>query len=223
MKKQLLTTTIGTLVLAAALTGCGKTNAPQETPAPAAQETAAPIVQAAPSPAVPSAPQRQHGERYDTTIILEGMEETVHYEHVRNEGLGYEIDYDYESFTRRREADRELYISVWDSPEVPENYLEITSSADSAETAAAAISEELGRDYEVRQDSFELDRVGACIRIHADEIKGGGYMPEHLQTVFIIPAPDGCRIAWEHSFIAESEGFGHRFGYMMQTFSVLPR
>ena len=39
---------------------------------------------------------RQDGERFETTIILEGMEEKVRYEHIRDEALGFEMDYDYE-------------------------------------------------------------------------------------------------------------------------------
>ncbi len=58
------------------------------------------------------------------------MEETVRYEHVRNTALGFEMDYDFESFVRRSEPDRECFISVYDDPEAPENYLEVTFSAE---------------------------------------------------------------------------------------------
>ena len=43
---------------------------------------------------------RQVGERFEGTIILEGMDETVKYEHIRNDTLGFERDYDYENFGR---------------------------------------------------------------------------------------------------------------------------
>ena len=71
---------------------------------------------------------RQDGERFEDTIILEGMEETVHYEHIRNDALGFEIDYDYENFLRHSEPDREIFVSCWDDPEKPENYLEVRYS-----------------------------------------------------------------------------------------------
>ena len=67
------------------------------------------------------------------------MEETVRYEHIRNETLGFELDCDYESFERRSEADRESFVSRWDDPDDPWNYLEVTARPEGAETAAAAI------------------------------------------------------------------------------------
>ena len=168
-------------------------------------------------------PVRQDGERFEGAIILEGMEETVRYEHVRNDALGFEVDYDYENFVHRREADREIFVSCWDDPQKPENYLELRYNPQDAGTVAANICAYLSGDYEVRRDdTFELEQAGSCIRIDADEVKGGGYMPEQLQTVYVIPAGDGCRIVWERTYIVESEGFGRRFGYMMQTFSILP-
>ena len=168
-------------------------------------------------------PVRQDGERFEGVIILEGMEETVRYEHVRNDALGFELDYDYENFVRRSEADREIFVSCWDDPEKPENYLELRYNPQDAGTVAANICAFLSGEYEVRRDdAFELEQLGSCIRIDADEVKGGGYMPDQLQTVYVIPAGDGCRIAWERTYIVESEGFGRRFGYMMQTLSLLP-
>ena len=97
-------------------------------------------------------------------------------------------------------------------------------SAEDAETAAAAICETLSGEYEIsRHDSFPLDRAGSCIRIDASEVKGGGYMPDQLQAVYIIPASDGCRIAAAHYAIEGAEGFGRRFHYMMETFSIIDR
>ena len=226
MNKKILTASIAAALL---LSGCGKAGTAQQTAAPvmpeaspAAVETPAPAVTETPAP-VQTVPQRQDGERFETTIILEGMEEKVRYEHIRNEALGFEMDYDYESFNRVRDADRERFISIYDTPENPADYLEVYASTDDAETAAAAIRAALSQDYEARQDSFQLERAGTCIRIHGDEVKGGGYMPEKLQMVYVIPAPDGCRIATEHYRIEDSEGFGRRFSYLMHTFSVLPR
>ena len=142
---------------------------------------------------------RQPGERFETVIIMEGMEETVRYEHIRNDTIGFEMDYDYESFVRRSETDRECFISVYDNSDKPENYLEVTYSA-----------------------QYPLDCAGSCIRIDASEVKGGGRMPELLQMVYIIPASDGCRVATAHYSIESAEGFGRRFSYLMHTFSVIP-
>ena len=167
---------------------------------------------------------RQDGERFEAVIILEGMEETVRYEHIRNDALGFEMDYDYESLVRRSEGDRERFVSVWDDPAHPENYLEVTFVAEDAETAAAAIAGELSKTYEIgRNDSFMLGRAGRCISISASADVGGLTMPDQLQTVYIIPADDGCRIATEHYSIEAAEGFGRRFRYMMDSFAVLAR
>ena len=210
------------LLLMTMLSGCGKRDAAEKPVAPArSTETASPA-EPAEAPAAETQTRRQDGERFEDVIILEGMEETVHYEHIRNDSLGFELDYDYENFVRHSEQDRELFVSRWDDPNNPENYLEVRYSPLNAEAAAASISEALSNDYEIRRDdAFPLDRAGNCIRIYADEAKGGGYTPEHRQTVYIIPAGDGCRIAAEHMYIVASEGFGRRFRYMMDTFSVV--
>ena len=173
-------------------------------------------------PEAASEPGRQNGERFEDVIILEGMEETVHYEHIRNDALGFEMDYDYERFVRHSEQNREIFVSCWDDPNNPENYLEVRYSPLDAESAAASTSETLSNDYEIsRDDSFPLDRAGSCIRILAEEVKGGGFMPDQLQSVYIIPASDGCRVATAHCVAVESEGFLRRFRYMMNTFSAI--
>lgn len=165
---------------------------------------------------------RQDGERFEDVIILEGMEETVRYEHIRNAALGLEMDYDYENFVRSGTAERERFVSDWDDPDNPENYLELSCSPRDAETVAAAIGALLSNEYEIsRDDAFPLAGAGRCIRIDASEVKGGGYMPEHLQAVYIIPAADGCRVAAAHYAIEGSEGFGRRFRYMMDTLTVI--
>ena len=206
------------LMLTLTLTACGKSESGvTETPREEMTVTAEPAEPAETEPW----PVRQDGERFDDVIFLEGMEETVHYEHIRNNALGFEMDYDYEDFVRHSEADREWFVSCWDSPGNPENYLEVKYSPLAAETAAADICELLSSEYELRRDdTFILERAGRCIRIDADEAKGGGYMPENLQTVYVIPAADGCRVATAHCATVESEGFLRRFGYMMNTFSA---
>lgn len=180
---------------------------------------------------VPAAPDktdtaivRQDGERFETVIVLEGMEETVRYEHIKNDKLGFEMDYDYESFVRSREADREIFVSIYDDAENPENYLELRYRAEDAETAADAIGAELSKTYEIiRDDDFPLDRAGRCVRIDASADVGGKTMPDQLQMVYIIPAGEGCIVATAHYAVEASEGFGRRFHYLMHTLAVIDR
>ena len=113
------------------------------------------------------------------------------------------------------------FVSVWDDPANPENYLELSSSDEDAETVAAAVSERLSQEYEVSRDTYELARAGGCIRILAEVTRGTNQMADYLQHVYIIPASDGCRIARVHCFIVESEGFFKHVGYMLDTLSVI--
>lgn len=215
------------LVLTAALSGCGRNGAAAEQTDPVTTiEPAGPSESAGPAgSAEPSEAEvktgRQDGERFEAVILLEGMEETIHYEHVRNDTLGFEMDYDYESFVRRRESDRERFISVWDDPENPENYLEVTYRPEDADTVAASVSEALSHDYELLTESCVLDYAGSCVRIEASEIKGGGRMADLLQTVYIIPRADGCLVAAAHCSIEGAEGFGRRFSYIVNTLSPI--
>ena len=170
---------------------------------------------------VPPEPARQDGERFETVIIIEGMEETVPYAHIVNDTLGFEMDYDYERFTRIIEADREFFVSVWDDDTVPENYLEVTYRAEDADTAAASVRAELSQEYDLLETSRELDRAGVCQYIEAAVVKGTNNMADQLQSVYIIPAPDGCFVATAHYVAEAAEGFARRFSYMLQTFSVI--
>ncbi len=175
------------------------------------------------APEAETAAERQDGERFEAVVVMEGMEETVRYEHIRNDAVGFGMDYDYERFQRRSQADRESFVSCWDDPENPENCLNVRYDPRDAETVAAGISAVLSNDYELyREDPFPLEGAGSCIRIDASAEKGGLTMPEHLRMVYIIPAADGCRVAVAHYAIEGAEGFGRRFHYLMDTFSVLP-
>ena len=165
---------------------------------------------------------RQDGERFESVIMLEGMEETVRYEHVRNSAIGFEMDYDYESFVRRSEANRECFVSVYDKPEAPENYLEVTFRSESAETVADSISEVLSKDYDISRSTYLLDHAGSCIVMDASATKDG-QTPDLLQKVYVIPAPDGCIVAAAHYFFEGAEGFGRRFSYMVNTLAVIAR
>lgn len=164
---------------------------------------------------------RRDGERFEGVIMLEGMEETVKYEHVKNSTIGFEMDYDYEHFVRLSEPDRDRFISCYDNPQNPVDYLEVKTSTEDADTVAASVSEVLSKDYEPGMSSFMLDHAGSCIRIDASAAKGGKVMPDLLQMVYIIPATDGCRIATAHYSIESAEGFGKRFRNMMDTFVVI--
>ena len=168
-------------------------------------------------------PERQDGERFETLIQIEGMEETVQYEHIRNNAVGIAMDYDFERFRRQSDLDRECFISVWDAYDAPENYLEVTYSAEDAETAAETARKALSQEYDLLESTRELARAGSCIRIEASVIKGTNHMADQLQAVYIIPAPDGCRVVTAHYAAEGAEGFGRRFSYMLNTLEVVDR
>lgn len=224
MKKSLALYAVSA-ALVLMLSGCGKAPAAvtesstPQTVTPSAEPQSAVIE----TPAPTAAPGRQDGERFEDVIMMEGMEETVKYEHVVSKAAGIEMDYDYESFVRRSEADRERFVSTWDNAANPENYLEVTYSAESAEAAKASVSEALSKEYDLTEETRRLDRAGDCSWIEASVVKGTNNMAPQIQTVYIIPASDGCRIATIHCAIEGSEGFGRRFAYMLNTLSVISR
>ena len=213
---------VSMIALALALTllcGCGKADEAVET---AGQIEPAGTAEPASEPAAEAAPGRQDGERYEGVVFLEGMEETVRYEHVRNETIGFEMGYEYESFVRQSGSDRERFVSIYEDPENPEIYLEVRANPQDAEAVAAAIGELLSQEYDIIKAPYELERAGSCIRIDASNGKGNTGTPDLLQTVYIIPADDGCRIAAAHYTFESADGFGARFRGMMNSFSVLP-
>ena len=161
------------------------------------------------------------GEHFEGTVPLEGTEQTVHYEAIRNDALGFKMGYDYENFVRQSEADCERFISVWDNPDNPEIYLEITHSSDDAETTAASIAETLSAQYNVSRWEYTLDRAGDCIDLRGELDKEGQMSIWELQMVYIIPADDCCFVAWGHYTQESAEGCGARFRGMMHTFAVL--
>ena len=163
----------------------------------------------------------QPGEHFEGTVPLEGTEQTVHYEAIRNDALGFEMGYDYENFVRQSEADCERFISAWDNPDNPEIYLEITHSSDDAETTAASVAETLSAQYNVSRWEYTLDRAGDCIDLRGELDKEGQMSIWELQMVYIIPADDGCFVAWGHYTQESAEGCGARFRGMMHTFAVL--
>jgi len=200
------------------LSGCGKSGQaakpaePAPTPAPAVAETAAPV-----------RPARQVGERFEGSFTFQGMEEKVQYEHIRSDAVGFEMDLDYESFKRVADGDCERFVSVWDDQARPENYLEVRADARSAEAVAEALTAELSEEYDVTTLEQELDSGARAIRLEASVIKGANQMADNLNSVYIIPAPDGCRIAWVRCFITDSEGFSLRVSKMVNTLTAIDR
>lgn len=212
--KKTIYTTIATLTMAflllTQLCGCGGQNNAAESSDPAE------------STATQSGTGRQDGERFEDVIMIEGMEETVRYEHIINDSIGIEMDYDYESLKRCSESDRERFVSVYDDPEKPKIYLDVTYSAEDADTVAASISKELSKNYDIIKESFTLDRAGDCIRIDASSGKDNK-TPDRLQTAYIIPAADGCRIIRAYYTMESAEGFGRRFSKIANTLVVIDR
>jgi hypothetical protein len=159
----------------------------------------------------------KNGDRFDDVIILEGMEETVHYEHVINESIGLEMDYDYESFVRYSDPAFETFISVYDDAQKPENYLEIVHSNETAESVADTIAEDLSKEYDITRTEMTLDHAGSCVKISASEDKNTHGTADMIYVVYIIPRDNGCLIAKESMYFEASEGFGRRFNYMVNT------
>ena len=212
---------VSLLLVMTLLAGCGGNKAPEETPGPVTETE--PVSQPAPeeTPAAETDPGMADGERFEATVTVEGMEETVGYEHVRNEAMGFELDFEYESLERRSEQDRERFVSVYDDPDEPWNYLEVRYSPEDEDTAVAAVYAELSEGFGmVLKDAAVLERAGECTRIDASGVRGGN-IPGEMQTVYVIPADAGCFIAAEHYTAESAEGFGARFSAAMDTFSVL--
>ncbi len=165
---------------------------------------------------------RADGERFEAVILLEGMEETVAYEHVKNQNLGFALDYAYEDLERRGDGESERFVSRWDTQEEPWNYLEIRHDTEKAELAAEAVKESLSGAYDnVSDEAFTLAQAGSCIRILASGAREGLAPAGSLQTVYVIPAGEGCLVAAIHCTYESAEGFGARFEAMMNTLTVL--
>ena len=211
------------LLMLMLLVGCGRRNTTTMPAEPAVNNESVSMIEPAESSEADILIGRQNGERFEDVIILEGMEETVRYEHVRNSMIGFEMDYDYESFVRRSDANRECFISIYDNADKPENYLEITAYTENADAVAESFTDALSQTYELLKGTRRLDRAGDCIWIEASELKGSNRMADQLQVVYIIPASDGCRVAVEHFSVESAEGFGGRFHYMLNTLAVIDR
>jgi predicted small lipoprotein YifL len=181
------------------------------------------IVEETPETETEAELERLDGERFEAVIILEGMEETVQYEHIRREDLGFRMNYDYENFLRQREADRERFVSDWDDPEKPENYLEVTCDPGDPEQVADAVSASLSQEYDLLWEERKLDSGLSCTYIEASVIKGTNQMADQIDVRYIVPAADGCRIVKAHYWTADSEGYARRIAYLIFTLSAFDR
>lgn len=159
--------------------------------------------------------------RFDAVIMIEGMEETVQYEHAVNEELGIAINYEYKLFERFSEEDRETFISVYDDPENPSEYFDISYRAEAADAVLAQESAALKEKYEISVSELTLNGAGKCTYIDASADKGGKTMPEVLRSVYIIPAQDGCYVVSTRCYIESAEGFGVRVRNMINTITLL--
>ena len=203
------------LLLLAALTGCAKG---KEEARPAGSENPDETAEAAEETSVP---ERQHGDRFEDVITIEGMEETTKLQHFVNETAGFAMDYDYESFVCRASSDRLQIVSAYDDPETPENYLEVSYCPEDAETVADAIEKTLSEDYAVSRDTAVLNSGLECIHMDASATPDGAYTADVLQAVYVIPAADGCRVAHLRYLPEGSDGFGKRLSHMASTVTVM--
>ena len=224
MKKTIVILTI-ILTLVLALAGCGKAPAaePQSTEASKTPDETAPVEPPASASVPAPAPVRQDGERFEGTLSFQGFEETVHYEHLRREDLGFEMDYDYDTFLRQSGADYERFVHVWDDPANPRNYLEVEADTGNAELVASAINATLSGEFDTTEVYCDLDNGVQCIQIEASVLKGSDQMADRILVKYIIPAPDGCRIATANYDTVDSEGFAKRVFYMVKTIAAFDR
>ena len=181
---------------------------------------AVPVIEAEPEglPDVTNETRRQDGERFEGVIMLEGMQETVKYEHVRNDSLGIELDYDYENFERHNDSGSERFVSRYDAG----TSLDIGYSPESAEKMEDSFAETFSMAYDIVREPCTLAKAGSCIRIDASATKDG-QTPDLLQAVYIIPAGEGSIVAgMQYSFEA-ADGFGKRFNEILNTLEVIGR
>ena len=225
MKKKTIHTTITALVLVlllmTMLSACDSKKKEAGTDEPANTTEVASIAEPVETSEAQTEINRQDGDRFEDVIAFPDMEETVRYEHIRNDTIGFEMDYDYERFEHRSEPDRECFVLRYDNPDDPENYLEITYHTEDTDTVSASVSEVLSNDYDIIKESYTLDRAGNCIKIDASEAKGGGGTPDLMQTVYIIPSGDGCLVVTSHYSYDSGDEYGVRIRHIMNTLKVI--
>lgn len=238
MKNRKFITTVAALTIASTMMiagGCSKeetkeTAAEETTTATtAANETAAEAVSEVLEEETESEPEviietdyesptgMKDGDQFEVSIMLEGMEETVSYEHVINSGVGFEMDFECEILNRVSEADKETFISMYEDQSNPQIFFEVEYEGDSTDNVASSISSLLSGSYELTQDTYKLDNAGACTRIVASSTTGDNT----VQTIYIIPAGNGSVVATAHYTLESTEGFGSRFNQMANTIIII--
>ena len=164
---------------------------------------------------------RKDGERFEAEIMMEGMPEPVGYEHAISKPGGFEIDFEYDSLVRNSETDEESFISKYDDPKDPMNYLLVKRSDKDAESTLAELSESLSADFEeVTTEEAELEGTGKCQCLIALGVKNKELPAGALKSVYVIPAAGGCIIAEANYTIESAEGFGTRFVNMINTLTL---
>ena len=165
------------------------------------------------------------GDRFQGTIMIEGMEEQVNYEHVIDKKIGVELDYEYEYLAKSSENDTLVFTSVYDDAENPRNYLEISFSPETDISLIEAYSPELAKDYEevTATDFQNASSTDVPTQLDAFVSKGEAEPADSLQRIYIIPVDGGCIVGVAHFTVESAEGFGNRFGTIMRSLVVTDR
>lgn len=163
--------------------------------------------------------KRQVGDRYEEVIVFQGVEEKITFERIANETVGFEMDYDCGNFSRKSDENGDVFALNFDGS----YYMEVTSKNETADAIATSISEELSKNYDVYKSETELNFVGNCTMIHADIKTVDQETLDELQTVYIIPAADGCYVATAHYGYDSSDYYGKLFSMMADSFSIIEK
>ena len=151
-----------------------------------------------PTPAVaPAEGEEPDGTRFKGVVMLEGQEEPVKLEHIISSHAGVSLDYDYESFIRTYDDDSEYFQWASDNEsESPEIYLQITASPASDYAMTEHLNECVKSLGETPENSEgDVGRFSACDMITSRELPERNDGEEFITVRYVIPAPDGCRVA----------------------------
>ena len=84
------------------------------------------------------------------------------------------------------------------------------------------MTESLSHDFDtVTTEQQELDGAGQCACLFASDAKSGRVPAGAMQSVYIIPAGDGCVLAKACYTVESAEGFGARFSDIVNTIRPL--
>ena len=224
LNRIMITAAAALVLLLTALSGCGKTETAAVPTEPALSNAPAAHDEPAELSETEAAAGRIDGERFDETIVIEGMEEIVGYEHVRNEEAGYEMDFEYDALDRVSGTYGDRFISHYEDPDDPWNYLEVTYRAVDINTVISETNASLLELYDnVVPGSYTLVHAGSCTQLSASSAREGNRVSGSLQTAYIIPAGKGCIVAVAHCTMESAGGFGVRFSNMLNTLTLIER